>query len=81
MPDIGAIKNEILLLLDCEEAAHGNQQRFLFTLLGDRGDDDLVRAESLGGPFSAVDLGIVKYHFEIGVGREGRQGQQTFCWA
>ena len=28
-----------------------------------------------GGAFSGVDLGIGKYHFEIGAGRE------AFCWA
>lgn len=42
-----------------------NQQKFLLTLT-DRG----VRAEATGGFFSQVDLGIVKYHFEVGAGRE-----------
>lgn len=40
-----------------------NQQKFLLTLEG-----DTVRAESTGGFYSKVDLGIVKYHFEIGAG-------------
>lgn len=40
-----------------------NQQKFRFTLSGDS-----VNAESMGGPYSNVDLGIVKYHFEIGAG-------------
>ncbi|MDY5907503.1 MAG: nitroreductase family protein, partial [Bullifex sp.] len=48
-----------------------NQQKFRFTLSG----DDKVKAEALFGPYSAIDLGIVKYHFEIGAGRE------NFHWA
>ena len=47
-----------------------NQQKFLFTLSA-----DTVKAESTGGPYSKVDLGIVKRHFEIGAGKE------NFCWA
>ncbi|MGN1098432.1 MAG: nitroreductase family protein [Clostridia bacterium] len=42
-----------------------NQQRFMFTLSGDK-----VEARSTGGFYSKVDLGIVKYHFEIGSGRK-----------
>ena len=42
-----------------------NQQKFLLTLEG-----DTVRAESTGGFYSKVDLGIVKYHFEIGAGTD-----------
>lgn len=38
-----------------------NQQRFMFTLSG-----DTVTATATGGFYSKVDLGIVKYHFEIG---------------
>ncbi|MEA4964546.1 MAG: nitroreductase family protein [Oscillospiraceae bacterium] len=41
-----------------------NQQQFLLTLSGDR-----VHAETTGGFYSRVDLGIVKYHFELGSGR------------
>lgn len=41
-----------------------NQQKFLFTCSG-----DTVTAKALGGFYSKVDLGIVKYHFEIGSGR------------
>ncbi len=48
-----------------------NQQKFCFTLE----PDGRVRAEALKGPFSKVDLGIVKYHFELGAGRE------NFSWA
>lgn len=42
-----------------------NQQKFLFTLSG-----DTVKAVSLGGFYSKVDLGIVKYHFEIASGHK-----------
>lgn len=47
-----------------------NQQRFRFTLSG-----GTVRGESTGGFYSKVDLGIVKYHFEQGAGKE------NFQWA
>ena len=43
-----------------------NQQKFRFTLAGERA----VRAERTGGLYSDIDLGIVKYHFEQGAGRE-----------
>jgi len=42
-----------------------NQQKFLLTL-----SEDKVKAEATGGFYSKVDLGIVKYHFEIGAGAE-----------
>ena len=42
-----------------------NQQKFLLTLEG-----DAVKAESTGGFYSKVDLGIVKYHFEAGAGKD-----------
>ena len=42
-----------------------NQQKFLLTLSRDR-----VKAESTGGFYARVDLGIVKYHFEVGAGRD-----------
>jgi len=38
-----------------------NQQKFLFEL-----DGDAVRATTGSGAYTRVDLGIVKYHFEIG---------------
>lgn len=47
-----------------------NQQKFLITLNGNQ-----VKAESTGGFYSNVDLGIVKYHFEAGAGKE------NFSWA
>ena len=43
-----------------------NQQKFCFHLL----DGGKVRAEETGGFYSKVDLGIVKYHFELGAGKE-----------
>ena len=43
-----------------------NQQKFTFTLKGDK-----VRAESGLGFYAKVDLGIVKYHFELGAQRTG----------
>jgi len=46
-----------------------NQQKFRFTLVGNS-----VTAEATGGFFSKVDLGIVKYHFNIGA------GQENFTW-
>lgn len=41
-----------------------NQQKFKLTLQGDK-----VKAESTGGFYSKVDLGIVKYHFEVASGK------------
>ena len=41
-----------------------NQQKFFITL---EGED--VTITSRRGPFSKVDLGIVKYHFEAVTGR------------
>ena len=46
-----------------------NQQKFRFTL-----DGNQVKAETTGGFYSDVDLGIVKYHFEVGAGKE------NFVW-
>ncbi len=43
-----------------------NQQKFFFTLGGDK-----VSAKAGLGPFSRVDLGIAKYHFELGSGKDG----------
>lgn len=47
-----------------------NQQKFMITL-----DGNTVSAKALTGFYSKIDLGIVKYHFEIGAGRE------NFKWA
>ena len=46
-----------------------NQQRFLITL-----KDKTVTANALPAPYGKVDLGIVKYHFEVGAGKE------NFTW-
>jgi nitroreductase len=43
-----------------------NQQKFKFIL---RQGDKVELAKAGHGFFSDVDLGIVKYHFEIGAGR------------
>lgn len=40
-----------------------NQQKFQFSL-----NETTVSAKATGGFYSGVDLGIVKYHFEIGAG-------------
>lgn len=40
-----------------------NQQKFVFVL-----ENNIVSAKATGGFYSKVDLGIVKYHFEIGAG-------------
>lgn len=40
-----------------------NQQKFKFILNGNK-----VKAVDMGGFYSQIDLGIVKYHFEIGAG-------------
>ena len=42
-----------------------NQQRFRFLLKNGE-----ASAKALKGPYSNIDLGIVKYHFEIGSGRK-----------
>lgn len=42
-----------------------SQQKFLLALEGDR-----VRARALKGPYSLIDMGIVKYQFELGAGRK-----------
>ncbi|MBQ2774374.1 MAG: nitroreductase [Clostridia bacterium] len=47
-----------------------NQQKFLFTLSG-----NTVKAKAMTGFYSKVDLGIVKYHFEVAAGKE------NFNWA
>ncbi len=43
-----------------------NQQKFYFTL----NDDGTVSAKAKLGPYSKLDLGIVKYHFELVAGKE-----------
>jgi hypothetical protein len=43
-----------------------DQQKFLITLAGDHAE-----FQSLGGFYSAIDLGIVRYHYEVGSGPHG----------
>lgn len=43
-----------------------NQQKFVFELT----EDEKVKAKAKPGPFSTLDLGIVKYHFELGSGKD-----------
>ncbi len=47
-----------------------NQQKFAFSL-----DGNTVTAAAQKGPYSKVDLGIVKLHFELGAGKD------NFRWA
>ena len=49
-----------------------NRQNFLFTLIRPR----TVKAEATGGFYARVNLGIVKYHFEIGAGRENFEWEE-----
>lgn len=56
-------KNGMELVLLAPTAV--NQQKFLITLL----ENNIVKAESTGGFYSKIDLGIVKYHFEVGAGK------------
>lgn len=53
-----------------------NQQKFEIELTGDANVDGkpLVALRSLGGPYSDVDLGIVRLHFELGAGLD------SFAW-
>jgi nitroreductase len=43
-----------------------NRQPFMFTLT----KEGTVRAEATAGGLAALDLGIAKYHFEVGTGRQ-----------
>lgn len=47
-----------------------NLQKFVFTLI----DNNKVSAKAKRGTYSKIDLGIVKYHFEIGAGKD------NFTW-
>ena len=47
-----------------------NQQKFAIRL----NDDDSVEFINKGGPYAKVDLGIVRYHFEIGRAAEENAG-------
>lgn len=52
-----------------------NQQHFRIELVQTAGSTPRVTATSNGGPYSKVDLGIAKLHFELGAGRD------SFSWA
>lgn len=54
-----------------------NQQRFHLTMTDRTGDGGLpvVELTAKFGPYSHVDLGIVRYHFEVAAGRA------NFVWA
>lgn len=53
-----------------------NQQKFRFELAGETADGvPAVKARTKRGPFSKMDLGIAKLHFEIGAGAD------SFDWA
>ncbi len=43
-----------------------DQQKFKFELVGDNG----VRAKKGAGSYTAIDLGIAKYHFEVAAGTD-----------
>ena len=47
-----------------------NQQKFYLTL-----SEDKVTAKAKAGFYTKLDLGIVKYHFELGAGKD------NFKWA
>lgn len=47
-----------------------NQQKFRFELAGDADGKPQVKASTKRGPFSKMDLGIAKLHFEIGAGAD-----------
>lgn len=52
-----------------------NQQHFMFVYTGvEKDGKPSVKAGETGGFYAKVDLGIVKYHFEIGAGKE------NFSW-
>lgn len=51
-----------------------NQQKFLFSLEGDR-----VSVRAGHGFFTKVDLGIAKYHFELGAGNDNFRWADSCC--
>lgn len=67
--DVSDVKNPPEWFLNGVEAAllaptAMNQQKFTFSLVGDG-----VSAKAGVGFYSKIDLGIVKYHFELGAGK------------
>ncbi len=53
-----------------------NRQKFLITLQGNK-----VKAEALRGAYATVDLGIVKYNFEVGAEAAGAHLGSDWHWA
>ena len=53
-----------------------NQQKFLFTLNG-----ETVSADAFPGSYAKVDLGIVKYNFEVGAEAAGAISGTDWRWA
>lgn len=51
--------------LSAEVVSAMNQQKFMFML-----EENKVMAKAGKGFYTKLDLGIVKYHFEIGAGKE-----------
>ena len=70
MDELCSVKGEMpewfRCAMDCAMLAPTaiNQQKFKFTL----NDDGTVTAKAKMGPCAKIDLGIVKYHFELGAG-------------
>ena len=62
----------------CEAAKYAptvlNQQAYCIT----QTSETTARIENKGGPSSGIDLGIVRYHFELGAAHGA--GQTTFVW-
>jgi hypothetical protein len=50
-----------------------NQQKFLFSLEGDQ-----VSAKAGLGFYTKIDLGIAKYHFEVGAGKEQFEWKEDY---
>lgn len=48
-----------------------NRQKFIFEL---KGSKEVLLKDTGIGPFAKIDIGIVKYHFELGAGKE------NFSW-
>ncbi len=48
-----------------------------FTVLG-KGNQIMISCDN--GIFSGIDLGIGKYHFEVGAGKENFQWKEPFLW-
>ena len=63
-------KNGVSAVLNAPTAV--NQQKFMFTLI-DHPEGNKVRGSAPDGDCTYIDLGIAKYHFELGAGTENFQ--------